>query len=169
MNVIFSKENDTYMFKAKAVQRFYDDNLAMIKVKPLTPIRKIQRRSFFRMDCILNVRYRALDNIVISDDDIKGEGEFYKAKTKDISGGGICMLTDVRLEKSSYIEAFIQLDKEVRFIGEVVRSNVLRKRGRPLYEAGVEYKKIENRDREKIIGYIFEVQRDRLKKGWLKT
>lgn len=37
-----------------------------------------------------------------------------------------------------------------------------------MYETGVEFKKIENRDREKIISYIFEVQRERLKKGWLK-
>lgn len=37
-----------------------------------------------------------------------------------------------------------------------------------MYETGVEYKKIENRDREKIIGYIFEVQRARLKRGWFK-
>jgi c-di-GMP-binding flagellar brake protein YcgR len=168
MDVIFSKENDTYMFKGEAVQRFNQDNIAMLKVKPITPIRKIQRRAFFRMDCTLNVRYRTLDNIIISDDDIKGDGEFSEAKTKDISGGGICMLTDEKLKKSSYIEAFIQLDNEIRFVGEIVRSNVIKKRGKLMYETGVEFKRIENRDREKIIGYIFEVQRDRLKRGWLK-
>lgn len=168
MDVIFSKENDTYMFKGEAVQRFNQDNVAMLKVKPITPIRKIQRRAFFRIDCTLNVRYRTLDNIIISDDDIKGDGEFSEAKTKDISGGGICMLTDVRLDKLSYIEAFIELDNEIRFVGEIVRSNVIKKRGKLMYETGVEFKKIENRDREKIISYIFEVQRERLKKGWLK-
>ncbi|HEY8501003.1 MAG TPA: PilZ domain-containing protein, partial [Clostridia bacterium] len=169
MDVIFSKENDTYMFKGEAVQRFNQDNIAMLKVKPITPIRKIQRRAFFRMDCTLNVRYRTLDNIIISDDDIKGDGEFSEAKTKDISGGGICMLTDVRLDKSSYIEAFIELDNEIRFVGEIVRSNVIKKRGKLMYETGVEFKKIENRDREKIIGYIHEIQRERLKKGWLRA
>lgn len=170
MDVIFSKENDTYMFKAEAVQRFYNDNLAMLKVKPVTPIRRIQRRAFFRMDCVLNARYRALGN-VIPDDDDEIEGEFLKAKTKDISGGGICMVTNEKLNESSYIEAFVQLnrDNEIRFIGEIVRANETRLRGKPMYETGVEYKKIENRDRERIIGYIFEVQRERLKKGWLKT
>jgi len=157
MDVIFSKENDTYMFKGEAVQRFNQDNVAMLKVKPITPIRKIQRRAFFRMDCTLNVRYRTLDNIIISDDDIKGDGEFSEAKTKDISGGGICMLTDVRLDKSSYIEAFIELDNEIRFVGEIVRSNVIKKRGKLMYETGVEFKKIENRDREKIIKYSANV------------
>ncbi|NLM27461.1 MAG: flagellar brake protein [Clostridiaceae bacterium] len=169
MDVIFSKENDTYMFKAEAVQRFYHDNLAMLKVKPITPIIRIQRRAFYRMDCVLDVRYRALGDTIPNDDKIKGE--FSEVKTKDISGGGICMLIEEKLEKSSFIEAFIQLEpgNEIRFIGEVVRSNTVRKRGRLMYETGIEYKKIENRDREKIIGYIFEVQRERLKKGWLKA
>jgi c-di-GMP-binding flagellar brake protein YcgR len=166
MKVTFSKENDTYMFKAEAVQRFYHDNLTMIKVRPVTPIMKIQRRSFFRVDCVVNVRYRVFDKAIPED---RIMTKFSKAKTKDISGGGICMLTEVRLDKSSYIEAFIELDKEIRFIGEVVRSHVLRDRGKLLYETGVEFKKIENRDREKIIGYIYEIQRERLKKGWLKA
>lgn len=165
MDVIFSKENDTYMFKGEAIQRFNQGNIAMIKVKPVTPIRKIQRRTFFRMDCTLNVRYRIFDEN-IPDDEIKGE--FSEVKTKDISGGGICMLTDEKLKKSSYIEAFIQLDNEIRFVGKIVRSNAIKKRGKLMYETGVEYKKIENRDREKIIGYIFEVQRARLKRGWFK-
>jgi len=169
MDVIFSKENDTYMFRGEAVQRFYYDNLAMIKLRPVTPIRRIQRRAFFRMDCVLNVKYRVLGNAIPDDDRI--EGEFSTVKTKDISGGGVCILADEKLEKSSFIEAFIQLDsdKEIRFIGKVVRSSAVRKRGRLVYETGIEYIKIENRDREKIIGYIFEVQRERLKKGWLKA
>jgi len=163
MDVIFSEEKDTYVFKAKAVQRFKKDDIVMLKVKPITPITKIQRRSFFRVDCFIDVRYRVFDKAIPED---KIMGKFSKAKTKDISGGGICMFTDVRLDKSSYIEAFIELDKEIRFIGEVVRSHVLRDRGRLLYETGVKYKKIENRDREKIISYIYEIQRDRLKRGW---
>jgi c-di-GMP-binding flagellar brake protein YcgR len=36
-----------------------------------------------------------------------------------------------------------------------------------MFETGIEYKQIENRDREKIISFVFETQRERLRKGWM--
>ena len=50
VDIIFSKENDIYMFKAEVIDRKMIEPIPMICVKPVSRM-KIERRSFFRMDC----------------------------------------------------------------------------------------------------------------------
>jgi len=163
-DIYFAKENDVYMFTAEIIDRKFIEPIPMMWVKPISRIEKIERRSFFRMDCELPVRYYVMDN-----DDESEEKPFIECYTKDISGGGICIITDKFHEKGTKIKAYIKLEQEICFIGTVVRSRQIRERGRTRYETGVEYKQIENRNREKIIGFIFETQRERIKKGWMMT
>jgi c-di-GMP-binding flagellar brake protein YcgR len=164
MNIIFSKDNDTYMFKAQAVSREMQGPIAIQIVRPVSAIERIERRSFFRMDCRLNINYRIIK--VPKDDDADN---FTEAVTRDISGGGVCIIADSMIDKGTMIEGYIQLKRDIRFIGTVVRTVKVREEGRFVYDIGVEFKEIENWDREHIISYVFETQRERLKRGWKKV
>ncbi len=166
MDIIFSKENDTFTFEAEAIQRVNQGNITLLQVKPLTPITKIQRRSFFRMECDLKIRYRVFETLLPDD---KINGTFHHSKIRNISGGGVCVVTDEQLVNGLYMEAFLKLEEEIRFVGQVVRITPVKERGKQFYESGIEFKRIGNREREKVISYIFEEQRNRLKEGWQKV
>ncbi len=165
MDVIFSKENDTFAFKALAIGREVQDGIAILTIKPVGSIEKIERRSFFRMECALEAEYRVIEALPIED---TGQEVFIKTVTRDISGGGVCLVTDSKLKSGTLLEATLKLERKLRFMGVVARSGEVRERGKILYATGVEFKMIENRDRERIISYVFETQRDRLKKSWLR-
>ncbi len=166
MDIIYSKENDTYMFRAEVIERIYENQISFLIVKPVSPIEKIQRRAFFRMDCRIKVQYRVFE-LPLPNDEI--QGELIQSYTRDISGGGMRIVTHKHLKKEQYLEAFIELDIKIRVIGKAVRSVEVIERGKIMYETGIEFRKIENMDRERIISYIFETQRNRLKKGWMKV
>ncbi|NLN64279.1 MAG: flagellar brake protein [Clostridiaceae bacterium] len=166
MRVFFSKGKDTFAFEAEAINREVQNNIAILRITPVTQIKKIERRAFFRMNYELEVRYRILD--ALSDEEAGEEGVFLKGQTRDISGGGFCILTGWEFEIGTRIEAFLKIETEVHCIGAVVRSKKIREKGKILYDTGIEFKTIENRDRERIISFIFETQRERLKKGWMR-
>lgn len=163
MDVIFSKGKDTFSFKAQAFDRVFQDGIAILKVRPVSTIEKIERRSFFRMLCSLEVEYRVVEVFPIEN---TGAETYTRAVTRDISGGGVCLVLDTKLKPGTLLEAFMKLGRRIRFVGVVARSIEFREKGKLLYETGVEFKFIENRDRERIISYVFETQREQLKKGW---
>lgn len=160
-DIIFAKENEIYMFKADVIDRKITEPIPMLLVKPVSLIEKIERRSFFRMDCNLPVYYYVVDAKEHE------ERTLIECYTRDISGGGVCLVTDTPYEAGTNIRAYLKLDREISFLGTVVRSIQVREKGKIMYEVGIEYKQIENRDREKIISYVFETQRERLRKGWM--
>lgn len=165
MDVMFCKGKETYAFKSEAVEREYQGNIAMLYIRPLGPIRKIERRSFYRMDFRLEVQYRVFAESM-PDDGLNGD--FLTSYTRDISGGGICLITDEKLDNGLYVEALLKLNKIIRFIGITVRSLEARYKGKIMYETGIEFVRIENRTREQIVSYIFKEQREQLKKGRIK-
>ncbi len=165
MDVIFSKDSETYSFKAQAVNRETQNGIAILNIKPVSSIEKIERRSFFRMNCTLEAEYRVIETLPIED---TGQEPFFKTTTRDISGGGVCLVTDSKLKAGTMLEAYLKLGRKVRFMGIVARSIEVREKGKIVYDTGLEFKMIENRDRERIISFVFETQRDRLKKGWMR-
>ncbi|MDD4296276.1 MAG: PilZ domain-containing protein [Ruminiclostridium sp.] len=166
MDVIFSKGKYTYLFTAEAIERVYEDNIALLYIKPISAIEKVERRSFFRMELQLEIQYRTF-KLLLPDNEMRGA--FIKSITRDISGGGVCLICEENLGEGTYIEAFLELDTRVRFVGVVVRSLEAKNRGVFTYETGVKFVRIENKDREQIISYVFKIQRERLKKGWMKN
>ncbi|AGC67724.1 type IV pilus assembly PilZ [Thermoclostridium stercorarium subsp. stercorarium DSM 8532] len=164
VKVYFSRENDIYVFEADVIEGKAAEPVPMMLIRPVSPIEKIERRSFFRMDCELPVEYCVID----SEDEINVEKPLIKCYTKDISGGGICMITDVFHEAGTNIKVNLRLDREIVFTGMVVRATQIREKGKIRYETGVIYKHIRNMDREKIISFVFETQRERIRKGWMK-
>lgn len=166
VNINFSNDNETFMFRAEVINRINIEPIPMLWVKPVSPIEKIERRTFFRMECHLNIKYRIVDSFS-ADDNV--ETTYIEGYTCDISGGGVCLAAETELEKGTKIDAYLYIKKLIRFFGVVVRSIKVRERGKLIYETGVEFERIENVDRESIISYVFEVQRERLNKGWMKT
>lgn len=124
--------------------------------------KRVQRRNFVRLDTKIPVVYTILDN------DMKPVSEQFKATTIDISGGGLMFSTDGTIQQGKFLEilAFLSADTTVTAIGKAVRvmDNISGKNKKSI---GVEFSLIEERERDKIIRYIFNQQRELRQRGLL--
>ncbi|HEY8349316.1 MAG TPA: PilZ domain-containing protein [Clostridia bacterium] len=168
-NVCFLKKEgkllNLYKFSAVIRERLVVDNIHLLLIEKQGEITRIQRRSFFRLDCYVDVRYRVVSSFYSgSNSDIP----FRKTITSDLSGGGIRLLLDEKLGPGTYLECelFSETDRKIRFYGKVVRFENVESQGKYRYAAGVAYVDIDEKDREEVIRYIFSEQRKLLKKGW---
>jgi len=95
------------------------------------------------------------------------KGDYSKGLTRDISGGGTCLVLAEGIERGKYIECELQLseNKIVKFYGSIIRSRKSDIDSKSRYELGVEFYDIDDRSREAIISFIFEEQRKLRKKG----
>lgn len=164
MNIYFTQQEDLFKVKAKVEGRDSKDNIPLLKVKVLSEFEKMQRRQFFRFDSSVPVIYRT-GSWLVQQNNKKAPME--NAITKDLSGGGLCLLTVEPLEGHSLIECEVKLEEKraIKVVGKVVRVAKVTDQGVYKYEIGVNFIKIENKDREAIISYIFQEQRKLRKKG----
>ena len=163
MGIIYEKSGELYKFKAEVIERWMSGNIHFLRIIPKSGPERLQRRFFFRFECILDLKYRLFEKKDTKDAD---KGSFKKAITKDISGGGLCILTEEEPKCGWYLEGIFDVGSVVRFIGKVLRVTHIRDRGRFHYEAGIEFIDISELEREKVISFIFDSQRKMLKKGW---
>ena len=153
-----------YTFRALVRQRLVVDNLHLLLIEQAGNIVRIQRRRFFRLDCYADIMYRVVETFGNAR---RSDIPFRKTITGDLSGGGIRLLLDERLEPGAYIECelFSEDEQKVRFFGKVVRFEHTGNAGRYRYAAGIAYVDIEEKDRDAVIRYIFNEQRKLLRKG----
>lgn len=90
----------------------------------------------------------------------------------DMSGGGVRMVSDDKLEVGDYIHFIFQiqrnyLTRECSFVGLVLYSEELPARAKQ-YEHRIKFSNMDKSEREMIIKYIFEEERKRRKneKSW---
>ncbi|KNY28361.1 flagellar brake protein [Pseudobacteroides cellulosolvens] len=164
MYVYISISNQFYKLKATLTDRLIKDGLPIYKLSIENEMEKIQRRQFFRFDCVLDIKCREVEML---NNTAVPKGNFFKGLTRDISGGGTCLALVEGIEKGKFIECELQLseNKIIKFYGTIVRSIKTDSESKNKYEAGVEFYNIDNRSRETIISFIFEEQRKLRKKG----
>lgn len=164
MYVYISISNQFYKLKASLTDRIVKDGLPIYKLSIENEMEKIQRRQFFRFDCVLDIKCREVEMV---NSTAVPKGNFTKGLTRDISGGGTCLALVEGIEKGKFIECELQLSesKIIKFYGTIVRSIKTDSESKNKYEAGVEFYNIDNRSRETIISFIFEEQRKLRKKG----
>jgi c-di-GMP-binding flagellar brake protein YcgR len=163
MNVFFIQNKEDYRFRAMVSSRGIKDNIAMLNIEIGSEIQRIQRRQFFRFECTVPIKYRIVDFL----DAEYEKAPFKKTSTRDMSGGGLCFAAEEKIEAGTIIECELSLfeNKTISFFGKVLRSIIRENNKKGIYEIGIEFKKIENKDREALIGYIFLEQRNLRKKG----
>jgi len=155
----FKKEIGKFVFKA-LITGIWEKGLYKLRIKKISDIIKIQERNFFRLPISLEVHTKY---------EVKNKNEEIiieeTCKTGDISGGGMKLFSNYNYKKNAQLLlTFTINDLELNVLGEVVRASEIDSNDFK-YEIGLKFIGIDNSQRDAIIRYIFEQQRELRKKG----
>ncbi len=134
-----------------------------VTLGPPSDVKRIQRRNFVRLDERLAVTLHKLD------DNYAPSGEIFAGMTVDLSGGGTMFGSNTILQMGDTLEAIVYLgeNESIRAVGRVVRFVENPAKAKDKYSVGMEFTVIEETERDKIIRFIFNRQRELRRKGLL--
>lgn len=187
-DLCFFSTSGLYQSRVKIQERYRDKKMFVLGVEMLTRPTKYQRRQFFRLDCVLKMRYRLVsqeektlrDFIAASNFDDpellerymkKLEeflGDWEEATLTDISGGGVRFQCDDKMSPDQLVEISIPLafeDETVSFhcLTKVVAVADIALKGSRQIELRCEFFEIDKEKQDTVVKYVFEEQRRRMR------
>ena len=152
ITVIYNNsESGMLEFEAEVVRKI-NGKVPLMYIRKISEITKGQRRNYFRLDLLVPIQ------IIKSNEDV-----IYSGFTKDISGGGLRMVTDANLMEGQIIHVSFELEDRTYNLKSQVRtkfSSIDNKN-----EVGIEFLDIIEIDRNDLIKYLFLQQRMLIKRG----
>lgn len=171
----FYAETGLYECKGKVVDRYKTDNVYVVVVEIVSALKKIQRREFYRLNCLLDTKIHILEEEELMAGDLQrilkmqeySHPHYEDGIIVDISGGGARMVTNCEMEEGIYmtLKFHTETQKGSREYELLARAVTLRKleNRKKQYELRVEFEQINNSVRESLIKYIFEEERKKRK------
>lgn len=165
INVIYYKNGGAYRFETTVIAR-KKEVIPIILIKKPESIIQIQRRMFVRIDLLQELKYISKNKIDKFSDDqivnsiIKKTVELSKAILLDLSSGGMRISINEKINYGDVI--FVHLN----FIenGFIIKSKVVRvnKGDRNNYICGFEFVDINEKSRDTIMKYLFNIMRKQI-------
>lgn len=141
-----------YRGEASVVSRSKDGHLHFILIELLEPMKKFQRRQYYRIDCMYEFRYKADE-----------ASEWIDATMLDMSGGGIRFTSKERHEKNDKVFCHLNLVSSENVFDKYIEADVLDSVLLPdvksTYVTRVLFNELSMLDREELIKFIFEEER----------
>ncbi len=177
----YVENSGMYLFKGILIDRIKFDNLPSIVIHLESDIKRVQRRKFYRVNFISVGHF--LFEKKLSDDQIaitrermlkkyKNESDFIIDEviyekiafdTTDLSGGGLRVYTNNEFELGEFVKGEFKISNSwVTFKGEVIRCE---KKDYNRFEVGIKFLELDSITQSKIVAYVFEVERNLIKKG----
>lgn len=147
-----------YKFKSTLIEKRVHPLPIWIVSLP-TEIKKIQQRSFVRIDSMLPIRFRTFGST-------QDDTPLVSVMTKDISGGGLRFIYKYSLKLGTRLQLLIDIPDSgvVETLGEVMRVDKLDDE-RDIYGIGIKFLNMPESLRSKIIKFIFKKQLEYRQKG----
>lgn len=173
-NLCFFTNSGLYQCTAQIKKRYTENRMYVMDVIFLTPLKKFQRRKFYRLDCLFPIRYRIVPKEQFEkkneaeQDNEKDEILWEEGTISDLSGGGIRFHGNVECKKGDFVEIVLPLSLQSGIIPLSLYMNVVScvhfEGSRVAYETRGEFLNINEKERETVIKYVFEEQRRRMRK-----
>jgi len=177
----YIENSGMYLFKGIMTERIQYDNLPSIVIRLESDIKRVQRRKFYRVNLLSvgnllfekkiseeklkEIRNKLIKKYTNEKDILVDEVEFDKIhfNTKDLSGGGLKILINSELKLGDSVKGEFKIDNSwVNFNGEITR---VEKKDDNRYEVGIKFLELDSSTQSKIVAYVFEVERNLIKKG----
>lgn len=158
LNIFLIYQGDAYTFNTVVSGRLRDPIPLLVIRKPEL-VQKIQRRFWVRMPVTLQVGF-AVENA--EGQAIEGSG-----KSIDLSGGGMLMATEMELQPGQILYLAFELQGSGQIVckGRVLRTFRDEHTGKSGVKAAMEFFDLGERSRDRIVKFIFDRQREWIKKG----
>lgn len=166
-SLCFYTPNGLYQCLARVVERYKSNNLFVLSMELETDLQKYQRREYYRLNTVLEMKSKAIDDkdkgslaqVQFIDTDLT----FDNGTMVDISGGGARFISKVQYTEGSLIRFVFSLFvnglvTEYKLVGKVLKSSPIENR-EDQFENRIQFVNMVNDDREAIIKYIFEEER----------
>ena len=173
-NLCFFTNSGLYQCTAQIKKRYTENRMYVMDVIFLTPLKKFQRRKFYRLDCLFPIRYRIVPKEQFEKrneaehDNEKDEILWEEGTISDLSGGGIRFHGNVECKKGDFVEIVLPLSLQSGIIPLSLYMKVVScvhfEGSRVAYETRGEFLNINEKERETVIKYVFEEQRRRMRK-----
>lgn len=168
----FYTTGGVYQAKVVVKDRFKEDNVYMMIIELISDLKKFQRRQYYRLNCMMDIRFKLLQDKEETEFEKEGNilenpADYKDGTALDISGGGMRFISEEKIEKDSDIFLVIQVhyedgSKEYGLNAQIISAQPVKQRD-DLYEYRVEYKNIQGKIREALIKYIFDEERKQRK------
>lgn len=160
-SLLFFTEKGMMGFDAVISEYVREEGFNLIKFMINTEGERMQRREFFRFNCMLPLKIAK-----VSDDPNKQDNaEMADGIIKDLGGGGIRFITNLELSERDSIKSHIILQNDLIIsIGKVLHKQFFPK-STYKYQYRVEFVGILPSEQEKIVHFIFTEQRKMLSRG----
>ncbi len=162
IDVTISLKEGTLKFTTLIADRRISAQPVLILMRP-HEIKKIGSRSYYRLSVVRPVRLRLMRDVVTP------ISEFKKATTLDVSGGGIMIQGKLEIKRDQLVE--IELDLGAETLNAICKASFTKvedRDGTDVFLTGLEFYTIEERERDKIVKFIFDHQRALKKKGIMR-
>lgn len=173
-NLCFFTNSGLYQCTAQIKKRYTENRMYVMDVIFLTPLKKFQRRKFYRLDCLFPIRYQIVPKEQFEkkneaeQDNEKDEILWEEGTISDLSGGGIRFHGNVECKKGDFVEIVLPLSLQSGIIPLSLYMKVVScvhfEGSRVAYETRGEFLNINEKERETVIKYVFEEQRRRMRK-----
>ncbi len=173
-NLCFFTNSGLYQCTAQIKKRYTENRMYVMDVIFLTPLKKFQRRKFYRLDCLFPIRYRIVPKEQFekkneAEQDNENEEILWEEGTiSDLSGGGIRFHGNAECKKEDLVEIVLPLSLQSGIVPLSLYMKVVScvhfEGSRVAYETRGEFLNINEKERETVIKYVFEEQRRRLRK-----
>ncbi len=168
-SLCFYTPNGLYQCLARVVERYKSNNLFVLSMELETDLQKYQRREYYRLNTVLDMKSKAIDpkagpsNGVEQVQFLDTDLTFDNGTMVDISGGGARFISKVQYAQGSLIRFQFSLFvngevTEYKLTGKVLLSEPMENRD-DSFENRIQFVNMVNDDRESIIKYIFEEER----------
>ncbi|WP_019851134.1 flagellar brake protein [Desulfitobacterium sp. PCE1] len=155
VEVTFWDEVASYSFNSSILQRIAVP-IPVFVLKMPESIKRVQRRNYVRIPAFFPITYQVVEK--------EGLGDIQKGSMLDLSGGGMRFQSKVKLEKGTILYAYLEFPfGTIGTPGRVCRMEAIE--DTKFFSVSVDFYQISERDRDRIIRCVFDIQRDLRKKG----
>ena len=167
----FFTKTETYRAKGKVIQKYIDKSIKVAEIYILTELKHYQRRNYYRLACILEAAYRVITPMEemllkrISSNPNK-EDEIYSMCRESLNQlqnyNLTATITDLIKDRLNFNFILSEGNRELFIEVNVRIIAASRVRVKPMnYEYRAIFDDITNDTREKIVRYVFDVQRSK--------
>lgn len=158
-------DKDIDKFKSEVLGKKVENNIQLAILSTPIFIEKIQRREYFRLPVVLDAKLYMLpkDTAYKSISEVP-EGYFKKMKEAiiiDISGGGLRAALKEQVIKGHYAIVTVNIPEELTVLCKIVWVEKDTKNRN--YKVALSFEGINERDRDRVIRFIFEKMRNQSK------